>query len=93
MIEMGQTEVLQAIKALGGQATYAQIRDYLCVRGYCENSIHAPLRRLKSNRIVEWQLGVHTTQPLYRIVGYYNQSQSGQEDGRQPLSAPPQVQV
>ncbi len=46
---MGQAEVLQAIKALGGQATYAQIRDYLCARGYCENSIHTPLRRLKYN--------------------------------------------
>lgn len=46
---MGQAEVYDAIKALGGQATYSQIRDYLCARGYCENSIHTPLRRLKHN--------------------------------------------
>ncbi|HXG08130.1 MAG TPA: hypothetical protein VNI77_12485 [Nitrososphaera sp.] len=46
---MGQTEVFEAIKALGGQATYSQIREYLCRRGYCENSIRTPLRRLKYN--------------------------------------------
>jgi hypothetical protein len=46
---MGQAEVYDAIQALGGRATYAQIRDYLCARGYCKNSIHTPLRRLKRN--------------------------------------------
>ncbi|HXG07302.1 MAG TPA: hypothetical protein VNI77_08270 [Nitrososphaera sp.] len=46
---MGQAEVYNAIRALGGQATYSQIKDYLCARGYCENSIHTPLRRLKNN--------------------------------------------
>src|SRR5690606_5888490 len=47
--QMGQVEVYEAIMALGGQATYSQIRDYLCARGYCENSIHTPLRRLRNN--------------------------------------------
>ncbi|HEX7033056.1 MAG TPA: hypothetical protein VF172_08655 [Nitrososphaera sp.] len=46
---MGQMEVYFAIRALGGQATYSQIRDYLCARGYCQNSIRTPLRRLKHN--------------------------------------------
>ncbi|MEP0823973.1 MAG: hypothetical protein HRF40_00655 [Nitrososphaera sp.] len=62
---MGQTEVYDAIISLGGQATYAQIRDYLRVRGYCENSIHTPLRRLKHNGSVRVKsFGRH---PVYVI--------------------------